>query len=192
MAETPRRNVGSKDSPTLERKVQPEFRVLYGFFIIHHGRREIVHFNATEHPTARWIIQQLREAFPSDGSLPRYIVFDRDATFSREVVRTINTFEMKPIRTSYRSPWQNGIAERWIGTVRREVLNHAIVFSSRHLCRLVQDFITYYHDDRSHPGLDKDTPGRRPVKLPTANASKVVAFPRVGGMHHRYAWRAAA
>ena len=168
------------------------FRVLYGFFIIQHSRRKLLHFNATEHPTAQWIVQQLREAFPGDGSLPRYIIFDRDSTFSLEVVRTIMSFGMKPNRTAPGSPWQNGIAERWIGSLRREMLNHVVVLNSQHLCRLVLQYAAYYHDDRSHLGLEKDTPHGRPIQRPADSTSKVVAFPRLGGLHHRYAWRSAA
>jgi transposase InsO family protein len=168
------------------------FRVLYGFFIIHHSRREILHFNATEYPTAQWIIQQLRDAFPDDATLPRYWIFDRDSTFSLEVVRTIKTFGMKPIRTAYKSPWQNGVAERWIASLRREMLNHVVVVSSRHLCRLVLAFAAYYHEDRTHLGLDKDTPHRRPIERHENSANRVVAFPRLGGLHHRYTWRSAA
>ena len=168
------------------------FRVLYGFFIIHHSRREILHFNATEYPTAQWIIQQLRDAFPGDATLPRYLILDCDSTCSLEVVRIIKTFGMKPIRTAYKSPWQNGIAERWIASLRREMLNHVVVVSSRHLCRLVLEFAAYYHEDRSHLGLDKDTPHRRPIERSAGATNRVVAFPRLGGLHHRYAWRSAA
>ncbi len=168
------------------------FRVLYGFFIIEHSRRKLLHFNATEHPTAQWIAQQLREAFPGDGWLPVYIIFDRDSTFGLEVLRTIMSFGMKPIRTARASPWQNGIAERWIGSLRREMLNYVVVLSSRHLCRLVLQYAAYYHDDRSHLGLEKDTPHGRPIQRPDDSRSKVVALPRLGGLHHRYVWRSAA
>ena len=89
-------------------------RLLYGFFVIEHGRRHIVHFNATFHPTAAWVIQQLRDAFSYDPA-PRYIIFDRDSIFSAAVVRFIKTMGTKPVRTSFRSPWQIGTAERWIG-----------------------------------------------------------------------------
>ena len=91
-------------------------RLLYGFFVIEHGRRHIVHFNAPFHPTAAWVIQQLREAFPYDTA-PRYLVFDRDSIFSPAVVEFIKAMGTKPVRISFRSPWQNGTAERWIGIV---------------------------------------------------------------------------
>jgi transposase InsO family protein len=103
------------------------FRVLYVWFVIEHGRRRIVHFHVTDQPDAAWVVQQLREAFPFDTA-PRHLVFDRDGTFSAHVVSTVKSFGTKPTRTSPRSPWQNGVAERWIGSVRRELLDHVVVF----------------------------------------------------------------
>ena len=166
-------------------------RLLYGFFVIEHGRRHIVHFNATFHPTSAWVMQQLREAFPYDTA-PRYLVFDRDSIFSPAVVEFIRAMGTKPVRISYRSPWQNGTAERWIGTCRRELLEHVVVLSERHLVRLVGLYVSYYQEDRCHLGLDKDTPNERTVTPRPSPAAKVVALPRVGGLHHRYEWREAA
>ena len=116
-------------------------RLLYGFFVIEHGRRHILHFNATYNPTSAWVIQQLREAFPYDTA-PRYLVFDRDAIFSPAVVEFIRAMGTKPVRISYRSPWQNGTAERWIGNCRREMLEHVVVLSERHLVRLMRLYIS--------------------------------------------------
>ena len=166
-------------------------RLLYGFFIIGHGRRRILHFNASFHPTAEWIIQQLRMAFPYDTA-PRYLIFDRDSAFSAAVVDFIKALGTKPVRISYRSPWQNGTAERWISSCRRELLEHVVVFGERHLVRLVRDYLHYYHEDRCHLGLNKDTPYKRPITTRTSPAAKVVALPRVGGLHHRYEWREVA
>jgi len=165
-------------------------RLLYGFFLIKHGRRHIVHFNATFNPTASWVMQQLREAFPYDTA-PRYLIFDRDAIFSPAVVQCVRSFGIKPIRISYRSPWQNGTAERWILSCRRELLEHVVVFGERHLVRPVRSYLSYYHEDRGHLGLDKDTPDNRPVTPRPSSTAKVVALPRVGGLHHRYEWREA-
>jgi len=166
-------------------------RVLYGFFVIEHGRRRILHFNATYNPSASWVIQQLREAFPYDTA-PRHLIFDRDSIFSAEVVRFITAIGTKPRRTSFRSPWQNPVAERWIGSCRRELLDHVVVFHERHLVRLVRAYISYHHDDRTHLGLDKDTPTARPVTPRPSPTAQVVALQRVGGLHHRYVWRDAA
>ena len=111
------------------------FRLLYVWFAIRHGRREIVHWSVTENPTATWIIQQLREAFPFDAAASgsRYLVFDRDAIFSAEVVAAIVSMAIDRTRTSHRSPWQNGVAGRFVGSVRRELLDHAIILDDRHL-----------------------------------------------------------
>ena len=168
------------------------FRLLYGFFIIRHPRREVIHFNATEYPTAQWIVQQLRDAFPGDLAAPRYLIFDRDSFFSAAVVEFIKAMGTKPIRTSFCSPWQNATAERWIGSCRRELLEHVVVLGERHLVRLVRSYVTYYHEDRCHLGLEKDTPYDRPVARRPSHMARVVAQARVGGLHHRYEWREAA
>ena len=166
-------------------------RLLYGFFVIEHGRRHILHFNATFHPTSAWVMQQLREAFPYDTT-PRYLVFDRDSIFSPAVVEFIRAMGTKPVRISYRSPWQNGTAERWIGNCRRELLEHVVVLGATHLVRLMRLYLSYYHEDRCHLGLEKDTPNERRITPRPSPTAKVVALPRVGGLHHRYEWSEAA
>jgi transposase InsO family protein len=167
------------------------FQVLYCFFIIEHGRRKILHFNVTEYPTGPWIVQQLREAFPE--SCPyRYAILDRDAKFGKDVTDLLVSSGIKPKRISFRSPWQNGIAERWIGSCRQELLDHVIVVNEAHLCRLMRDYLSYYHEDRIHDSLDKDTPAMRPVSSKSDQSARVVSFPRVGGLHHRYDWKQAA
>jgi len=166
------------------------FRMLYVWFAIEHGRRQILHFHVTDHPEAAWVVQQLREAFPFDTA-PRHLVFDRDSTFSAHVVSTVKPFGTKPTRTSPRSPWQNGVAERWIGSVRRELLDHVVVFSDRHLLRLLRDYVAYHHDDRTHLGLAKATPAGRPRQTRPVGDAQVIALPRLGGLRHRYGWRAA-
>jgi hypothetical protein len=166
-------------------------RVLYGFFVIHHGRRRILHFNATFHPTMEWVVQQLREAFPYDTA-PRHLIFDRDSIFSRAVVAFVKSMGTKPTRIAYRSPWQNPVADRWVGLCRAELLDHVVVFGQRHLVRLVRAYIAYHAQDRTHLSLAKDTPAGRPVTPRPCASAKVVALPRVGGLHHRYMWRQAA
>jgi hypothetical protein len=150
-----------------------------------------LHFGATYPPTARWVIEQLREAFPYDTA-PRHLLFDRDSIFSAAVVGFIKAMGTKPRRSAYRCPWQNPVVERWIGACRRELLDHVVVFSERHLVRLVHDYIAYHHEDRTHLGLCKDTPAGRPITSPPSLKSRVIALPRVGGNHHRYEWRDAA
>ena len=99
---------------------------------------------------------------------------------------------IKPCRTAYRSPWQNGVAERWIGSCRRELLDQVIVFDMHHFIRLMRSYLDYYHEDRCHLGLDKDSPSGRIVTARPSSDAEIVALPRVGGLHHRYAWRDAA
>jgi transposase InsO family protein len=170
------------------------FRLLYVWFAIRHGRREIVHWSVTEHPTAPWVIQQLREAFPFDAAASgsSYVVFDRDAIFSTEVVSTIVSMGIDPTRTSYQSPWQNGVAERFVGSVRRELLDHVIIVDDRHLRRLLGEYMAYYLEDRTHLGLGKDAPLARHVEPRPAGSASIRGRARVGGLHHRYSWRAAA
>ena len=125
------------------------FRMLYVWFIIEHGRRRILHVNVTAHPTSSWTIQQLREAFPDEHSL-RFLIHDNDTIFSDRVVEAIGHLGIESKRSAYRSPWQNGIAERWVGTVRRELLDHVIVLNERHLQRLLREYVEYYNTDRVH------------------------------------------
>ena len=146
--------------------------MLYCLFVIEHGRRRIVRFNTTAHPTSEWIVQQLREAFP----LPcpqRYVVLDRNAEFGSDVIEFLKASGIKPIRTSIRSPWQNGIAERWIGSCRRETTDHVIPLNERHLKRLANEYLTYYHQDRTHKSSGKQTLGRRPIQSRPAAGSEI-------------------
>jgi len=157
------------------------FRLLYCFSVIEHGRRKILHFNVTQHPT----VQQLREAFPESGPW-RYVILDRDAKFDADVLAFLNATGLKPKRTSIQSPWQNGIAERWVGGCRRELLDHVIALNEEHLRRLVRDYISYFHEDRIHDSLGKDTPKRRPVEMQPCSKAILLSSARLGGIHHRY------
>jgi putative transposase len=161
------------------------FGLLYCFFVIGHDRRRILHFNVTMHPTSAWVIQQLREAFPFE-SAPGYLILDRGANFNSDVIETVKSFGVQPKRASYRSPWQNGVAERFVGNCRRDLLDHIIVLNERHLKRLMNEYIHYYHDDRTHLGLAKQTPDDRAAAIQTTHPQNVVSMPRLGGLHHRY------
>jgi putative transposase len=167
------------------------FQLLYCFFVIEHGRRRILHFNVTRRPTAQWVVQQLRETFPDAGPY-RYVILDRDSKFDADVIAFLNATGLKPKRTSVQAPWQNGIAERWIGSCRREILDHVIALNEQHLRRLIRDYVSYYHHDRIHDSLAKETPNRRPVDPKPAADARLIYIPRLGGLHHRYAWRRAA
>jgi putative transposase len=166
------------------------FRLLYVWFAIDHGRRRILHFNVTEHPTAHWVIQQLRETFP-DEPTHKFLIYDNDAIFSLAVKNAIESFGVDPKRTAFRSPWQNGTAERVVGSVRRELLDHVVVFNEDHLRRLLREYVDYYNNERVHTSIGDAPVGRRVESRPSEHA-RVVGSPRVGGLHHRYRWREAA
>ncbi len=161
------------------------------FFVISHARRQVLRVDVTEHPTASWIVQQLREAFP-DGSAPRYLILDRDSTFDAHVLVSVRNMSLRPVRTAFRSPRQNGVAERWVESCRRELTDHVIVLNERHARRLLSEYLGYYHGDRTHYMLAKEPPLFRVIAERPSPRSKVVAIPRVGGLHHRYEWSPAA
>ena len=161
------------------------FGVLYCFFVIAHDRRRILHCNVPRHPTSAWVVQQLREVYPDD-SAPGYLLFDRGSNFNEEVIDTVKTFGIQSKRTSFRSPLQNGVAERWVGNCRRDLLDHVIVLNERHLKRLMSEYVRYYHDDRTHLALAKGTPAGRGAETNPNADCKVVSMPRLGGLHHRY------
>ena len=157
------------------------FGVLYCFFVIRHDRRRILHFNITKHPTSGWIIHQLREAFPF-GASPRFLIHDRDAKYGTEAA-AIPSLKINAVRTSFESPWQNGVAERWVGALAGELRDHIIALNERHLKRLLSEHVSYHHEDRTHLGLHKETPSRR---IRSAATGPVICHARLGGLHHRY------
>jgi putative transposase len=162
-------------------------RLLFVLVILAHQRRRIVHVAVTGHPTAAWTAQQLREAFPGDA-VPRYLIRDRDHAFAR-IGPTATGMGIHEVLTAPRSPWQNAYAERVIGSIRRECLDHVMVVNETGLSRLLTQYLTYYHQSRTHLSLDKDSPQPRPIAPPMCGP--VVASPQVGGLHHRYDRRAA-
>jgi transposase InsO family protein len=164
------------------------FQVLYVFLVLAHERRRIVHFNVTTHPTTEWTAQQLREAFPFDQA-PRYLLRDRDRIFGADFTKQVEDLSIQEVLSAPRSPWQRAYIERVIGTIRRECLDHLIVFNEESLYRHVKSFVTYYHESRTHLSLAKDAPESRPVQAP--ELGRIVALPQVGGLHHRYERRAA-
>ena len=164
------------------------FQILYVFVVLAHDRRRILHYGVTAHPTAAWTAQQLREAFPWDTA-PRYLLRDRDGIFGPEFRKQVKAFGIKQVLSAPRSPWQRAYVERVIGTIRRECLDHLMVFNAASLMRHLQSFMAYYHESRTHLALAKDTPAARPVQSPELGA--VRAIPQVGGLHHRYERRAA-
>jgi transposase InsO family protein len=156
-------------------------RVLFVFVVLEHQRRKVLHFGITEHPTAEWLAQQMVEAF-AEKDAPRYLIRDRDGSYGSDLRRRIQCLGIKEVITAPRSPWQNAFAERLIGSIRRECLDHVVVLNRRHLHRLLKRYFAYYHRSRTHLGLAKDAPETRPVM----SQGKIVAIPQVGGLHHCY------
>src|SRR5438270_5916229 len=154
------------------------FQVLYVFLVLAHDRRRIAHVNITAQPTAEWTAQQLREAFPLD-QIPRYLLRDRDCIFGGEFRKDVKALGIKEVLSAPRSPWQRAFVERVIGTLRRECLDHVIVFNEPSLYRHVKLFLSYYRESRTHLSLAKDTPEPRRVHPP--ELGPVVAIPQVGG-----------
>jgi len=164
------------------------FQILYVFLVLAHDRRRILHFGVTAHPTAEWTAQQLRNAFPWDTAA-RYLLRDRDRIFGVDFVKQVRDMGIQEVLSAPRCPWQRAYVERLIGSIRRECLDHMIVFNEASLYQHVKLFVSYYHHTRTHLSLAKDTPEIRPVHPP--ELGPVVAIAEVGGLHHRYERRAA-
>jgi putative transposase len=164
------------------------FQILYVFLVLAHDRRRILHCNVTAHPTAEWTGQQMREAFPFD-QLPRYLLRDRDAIFGNAFQRQVRDMGIQEVLCTPRSPWQRAYVERMIGSIRRECLDHVLVFHETSLRRILRSYLDYYHRSRTHLSLGKDSPDPRSIQ--PEHMGRVVALPQVGGLHHRYERRAA-
>jgi putative transposase len=164
------------------------FQVLYVFLVLAHDRRRLLHFGVTAHPTAEWTAQQLREAFPWD-SAPRYLLRDRDRIFGHEFVEQVKAMGIKQVLSAPRSPWQRAYVERVIGSIRRECLDHVVVFGERSLRRTLTAYSAYYHGWRTHLSLGKDAP--QPRRTQALAEGRVIEFPEVGGLHHHYERRVA-
>jgi putative transposase len=164
------------------------YKVLFVYLLLAHERRRIVHFNVTEHPTAAWTAQQVVEAFPWNDA-PRYLVRDRDRIYGAHFRQRVQNMGIEEVVIAPRSPWQNPYAERVIGSIRRECLNHVVVFHERHLTRILTSYLAYYHQWRTHLSLAMDCPVSRPVHA--LDRGRVVAVPEVGGLHHHYERQAA-
>jgi transposase InsO family protein len=158
------------------------FNLLYVLVIVGLARRELVWINVTSHPTAAWIAQQITEAFPWGEATPRYLIRDRDAVYGAAVTRRLRAMGIRDKPIAPGSPWQNGYAERLIGTIRRECLDHMIVLGERHLRRAVIEFAAYYNSLRAHRALDLDCPFRRAIE----RCGAITSRPILGGLHHQY------
>jgi transposase InsO family protein len=157
------------------------FRLLYGFLVLRHRRRRIMWLGVTANPTAEWISRQLTEACGWEAT-PDYIVRDRDCVYGKTYLRRLRAMGIRDRPTAPRSPWQNAYAERLIGSIRRELLVHVIVFGERHLRQVLSSYMTYYNEARTHLSLNKDAPVTRKVQ----GIGRIVAKPHLGGLHHQY------
>jgi transposase InsO family protein len=162
--------------------------MLFVLVVLAHPRRRVVHFNVAEHPTALWTAPQIVDAFPDD-SAPSYLLRDRDQVYGQQFRHRVTAMQIEEVLTAPHSPCQNPFAERLIGSIRRECLNHVLVLHERHLRRILTRYFAYYHQARTHLALDKDAPDLRPIELPAAGT--IVDVPEVGGLHHRYLRQAA-
>jgi transposase InsO family protein len=157
------------------------FNLLYAFIIVQLDRRDLAWINVTTNPTAEWIARQLTEAFPWDEA-PRYLIRDRDRIYGAIVTRRMRAMGIRDKPTAPASPWQNGFAERLIGSIRRECVDHFIVLGEAHLRRILRAYAGYYNDIRTHWSLDKDSPVSRPVQRTGIIRSRSI----LGGLHHHY------
>ena len=155
------------------------FKLLFEFVVLRHDRRQIAHLAVTAHPTAAWIAQQMSEAFPWDTA-PQFLVRDRDASYGQVFRERTARMGSRDRPTAPRSPWQNGHVERLIGSIRRELLDHVIIFDERHLRRLLTSYAEYYNTWRTHLSLGQNCP----ISRPTKRHGRITGFPQLGGLHH--------
>jgi len=158
------------------------FDLLYAFVIVRLGRRDLVWINVTANPTAEWVALQITEAFPWDEA-PRHLIRDRDRIYGSVVTRRLRAMGIRDKPTAPGSPWQNGFAERLIGSIRRECVDHIVVLGEMHLRRVLKSYADYYNSVRTHRSLNKDAPVSRPVQRTGVISSRAI----LGGLHHHYA-----
>src|SRR6478736_6412443 len=158
------------------------FRLLHGLLIMGQGRRQILWFGGTAHPTAEWIANQLKKACGWEQA-PRYLIRDRDGAYGEIFIRRVRSIGIRDRPTSPRSPWQNVYAERLIGSIRRECLDHVAVFGEWHLRHVLLSYISYYNSTRTHLSLNKDAPMSRSAET----AGRILCRPILGGLHYQYA-----
>jgi transposase InsO family protein len=157
------------------------FRLLFVWVILRHQRRRLISLRVTSNPTAEWIAHQLTDAFPWNEA-PDYLIRDRDGSYGHAVTRRLAAMGIRDHPIAPRSPWQNGHAERLIGSIRRECLDHIVVFGEAHLRRILRAYGDYYNNIRTHLALAKDVPLLRPIQ----RFGEIAARPVLGGLHHQY------
>jgi hypothetical protein len=157
------------------------FDLLFAFLVLGHGRRQLLWFEVTQHPTAMWLARQITEAFPW-MSAPTYLLLDNDGAYGQAFTQRVKAMGIRDRPTSPGSPWQNGHMERLIGTIRRECLDHVLITGIRHLQRVLASYADYYNQARTHLALQKDAPLRRAVQ----RYGQIVTVPILSGLHHQY------
>jgi len=160
------------------------------FFIVELATRRVVHFGVTHHPSQFWVAQQLREATPN-GQKPRFILRDNDCKYGSAFDAVAKASGIEVLRTPYRAPRANAIAERFVGSLRRECLDHLLIFGEQQLRRVIAAYVDYFNNSRPHQGIDQHVPCRPPTPAePTSGTT--IAFPVLNGLHHAYAYQRAA
>ena len=166
--------------------VDASFRQLYAFFTVEHDSRRVVHVGVTPHPTDAWMAQQLREATPF-GEHPKYLIRDNDAKFGLQFARVAAGAGIEILKTPYHAPKANAICERFLGSVRRECLDHFLILGERHLQRVLQEYVAYFNLDRPHQGINQQIPTPRPPEqYSRSSANPIQSIPILNGLHHRY------
>jgi len=181
LADLPAQPCGRDCGDRSVRGSNPDFERLFAFLVVGHGRRQLVWFAVTRNPSAEWLAQQMAEAFPWNTA-PTYLVRDNDRAYGQVFQRRIRAMGIRDRPISPRSPWQNPYAERLIGTVRRECLDHVLIVGERHLRRMLASYSSYYNESRTHLALEKDAPLRRAIQ----RCGAIITTPILSGLHHRY------
>jgi len=162
------------------------FRTYYVFFVIHHASREVMHVQVTRHPTAEWVAQQIVEACGWDREPPRFLIHDRDSRFGVIFYRRMVRLGITQIRTPYRAPRANAIAERWVRSVRAECLDHSFIFNERQLRRILNEYVAYFNRWRPHRSIGQVAPLASAQGVKNQSETKIIARPVLGGLHHVY------
>jgi putative transposase len=162
------------------------FKTLHAFFVVSHASREVLHIEVTEHPTAEWVAQQIVECCGWDREPPRFLIHDRDSRFGALFDRRLQGLGISQVRTPFKAPQANSIAERWVRSVRRECLDHTFIFGERHLRRVLTEYLAYFNQWRPHRSIGQRAPCAPVSKTPESQRGNVVAVPVLGGLHHVY------
>jgi hypothetical protein len=181
LADIPAQPCGRDCGDRSVRGSNPDLRALFAFLVVGHGRRQLLWFAVTRNPSAEWLAQQMAEAFPWNTA-PTYLVRDNDRAYGQAFQRRIRAMGIRDRPISPRSPWQNPYAERLIGTLRRECLDHVLIVGERHLRRMLASYSSYYNESRTHLALEKDAPLRRTIQ----RCGAIITTPILFGLHHRY------